>query len=358
MDEYGVSAIRHSGRYSLVDYKFFCIGKQVLWCWMTFRDFLRGVDMKASVDLDYNVLDPTFDPEVCARLQLRDRFFDFELGRKQDALPPKPSAWDALVRTAARDGEGLNVFARVDLYADVERGPLVGEITLFPTMGHPPNLNMQWTNDLVRRVWRDPDGCGPVEESVAPRIAPRKVETETLLGVVKGSCMIYPSSVDAGDLSLALSAFDLSSYGVSPGTRVGLLLPNGPVMAACLLAAISSYVAVPVSPSLPCNALVKLFEVASAKCLITSNGNDSSKLAAHALGMPLIVLQSANKPFESLAVDGRKPMSGSTVAPSRHPNGLDDDVLILHTSGTTGASKRVVSSLGRLLASGEALAFW
>ena len=55
----------------------------------------------------------------------------------------------------------LNVFARLDWYADARRGPLLGEITLTPNMGQSPALLTGWVNRHVAAHWHGADGAPP-----------------------------------------------------------------------------------------------------------------------------------------------------------------------------------------------------
>ena len=364
MDEYSLFAISQASRYALVDYKVFAVGERVLWCWMTWCDVVLGVDKKALVSVDYNVLNSTFDPEVCARLRTHDRFLEFGLCSTQEQLPPKPSSWEALVRQASQTAGMLHVFARIDLYADVEHGPLCGEITLFPTMGHPPNLNMQWTNDVVRSVWRDPDGCGsghssddgtcalvpPITSALLLLIESSASKVTTLLDLVQGHGGMIHTMMTSDDLTGAMRTFDLSAYGVLPGDRVSWMLHNALSMAALLLCTMNRYIAVPVNPSLPCDALITSLERAGARALISLDAYKSEAAVTANLIIPFIQLQ-AGLPTQSI-------VRALTAAPVsvEAVNRMDDQVLILHTSGTTGTSERVVSSLHRLMASGQALA--
>lgn len=53
------------------------------------------------------------------------------------------------------------------------------------------------------------------------------------------------------ELADFVDSFDLEQYGIGKGTRVALILPNGPELAVCLISIISGWCAAPINASGP-----------------------------------------------------------------------------------------------------------
>ena len=178
----------------------------------------------------------------------------------------------------------------------------------------------------------------------------------TILDLVGAAPCVVPWTSAA--LLAQIRRFDLSPWGVPPKARVGLLLPSGTVNAVGLLSALAWYCVVPISPMEPTLSAASKLEGSRARVVIAFEGNETAAAVALSLGLPLIALR-----LDAGGGDGAftmpPPPTGAAARANpdaREPISGEDNVLILHTSGTTGKSKRVLFSLRRLVACGRALA--
>ena len=136
-----------SGAAVPIDYRCYCCGGHVLWVGVNHLNASGQLGI-AYVDVDYQVTPAVHDPSHIAT-------FSFV---PQEALPPRPRCWDAIVASARAVGSRLGVYVRLDYYADAVRGPLLGEATLSPNMTAHPSFFTPWANRRVHEVWHEPDG--------------------------------------------------------------------------------------------------------------------------------------------------------------------------------------------------------
>jgi len=157
------------------------------------------------------------------------------------------------------------------------------------------------------------------------------------------------TAVITGDGSLTFREVDetanrmahvLIGLGVERGTRVGLLVDNGlwsvPIDFACLKA---GAVRVPLNARLAADEQARMLEATGVTTLVhsTALAERAADLAARLPELRLVSLgQSGN------AVDLLDEMTQASPADPMVPAEPDDPVLILYTSGTTGALKAVV----------------
>ena len=383
------------------DYRFFVCGDTIAFVEITAHDptRLHALPLQAAVDEGFELYPPAYDADEYAG----------PLCTRPELLPPRPHCWPALLAAARRLGGALGVFCRLDWYADSHRGPLLGEVTLLPNMGDRPSARAAWVDRLVRRLWRSADGPPPLlsvnacpgsssaglaatpdaatsssssssSSSIASANAVAAAATVAAVppAEVRSLCdalarcthgVIVPWSAD--EISTAVSGFDLGRWGVAPGARVALLLPSGGAAALLLLATMSRYVAMPLDPHAPSAATAAQLRQLRASCLIAPAGRapiaQRAAAAALASGVGLIGVDVTLAPRKMLSAvlvasvsTSLSALSSSTTtarAPATAPLlTLGDVVLVLSTSGTTGAQKSVPFRLSRLLASGEALA--
>ena len=131
----------------------------------------------------------------------------------------------------------------------------------------------------------------------------------------------------------------LASQGIGPGDRVGIVLDNGPEMAAAFLSIGSAATAAPLNPSYRAEEFEFYLSDLGAKLLVVAAGKDSPSLGvAEKLGIPVARLTPhPERGAGSFSLHGN---SGGTPRSVRPPS-PDDIALVLHTSGTTSRPKIV-----------------
>ena len=136
-------------------------------------------------------------------------------------------------------------------------------------------------------------------------------------------------------------AASLAAQGIGPGDRVGIVLDNGPEMAAAFLAIGSAATAAPLNPTYRAEEFEFYLSDLNAKLLVAAAGKDSPAVGvAQKLGVPIARLTphpERGAGTFSLAYEGS---STAKQIPMRAAS-PDDIALVLHTSGTTSRPKIV-----------------
>jgi methyltransferase (TIGR00027 family) len=149
--------------------------------------------------------------------------------------------------------------------------------------------------------------------------------------------------------------------------RLALVVPaDGRVAASALLTLMNHGCVVPLHAAEERPTMLARMRAAGVRCVFDCDAARAAELAAalEAEGGDAILAFAVSAPSSSEAasvaparfarVRGEAPPAAA--GPPMRPSAGDDTVLILHTSGTTGASKRVPFTLARLWRSGAALA--
>src|SRR6056297_980823 len=141
------------------------------------------------------------------------------------------------------------------------------------------------------------------------------------------------------DLSSEVSA-SLRGFGIGPGDRVAIVLPNGPDMASAFVTIAQAAPTAPLNPAYREDEYTFYREDLGAKAIVLAEGYDGPALAAaQSLGLMVlrtIVADDAAAGAVTLTADS----ATGAALPASDPT--DDDVaLILHTSGTTSRPKIV-----------------
>jgi acyl-CoA synthetase (AMP-forming)/AMP-acid ligase II len=158
------------------------------------------------------------------------------------------------------------------------------------------------------------------------------------------------TAVRSGDQSLTFTEVDeaanriahvLAGLGVARGMRVGLLINNGiwsiPVDFGCLKAGAAR---VPLNARLAADEQARMLAATGVRLLVhsTALADRAGELAAQVDGLRLASLGSAP---DVDALDLLQEMGQASAADPRTPASASDPVLVLYTSGTTGALKAV-----------------
>lgn len=140
---------------------------------------------------------------------------------------------------------------------------------------------------------------------------------------------------------------DLNRFGIGPGDRVAIVLPNGPEMAAAFVSIAQAAVTAPLNPAYREEEFAFYLEDLKAKAIVVEDGYDGPALAAaERFGLAVLRLS-----VEEGAPAGAFRLSGPEAAAARGLPGPDDVALILHTSGTTSRPKIVPLLQSNLAAS-------
>ncbi len=139
----------------------------------------------------------------------------------------------------------------------------------------------------------------------------------------------------------------LAGLGLGRQSRLAIVLPNGPEMAAAFLACASALTAAPLNPAYREDEFHFYMEDIGATALLVEAGSSSPAIAAaRRLGLAVVTLVPGGEAgYFTLLGEGR----GS--AARQGPGKATDTALILHTSGTTSRPKIVPLSQGNLMAS-------
>jgi acyl-CoA synthetase (AMP-forming)/AMP-acid ligase II/acyl carrier protein/dienelactone hydrolase len=343
------------------DYKVFMMGERFLWLQVHFK--ADAFDWVAFLDADYRLLpQPAWDPAICWRTHRTLVCSDQAIA---DAR--RPVCLTRILEHSGRLAREMGLFVRFDWYADQSRGPLMGEITTFPHMLQPRAFYAPWANELVKTHWQEPDGVAPRrpepdeisdENGAARAIAMLDSDAVPGTGI---EAFLSPSEhgnwstenrITYRDIRKYIAGFDLAHWGVAPGARVGLLVPNGVQLAALLLAVMNRYVAVPLDASLPAAqvaGLVRQQNLCALLCI--ANTDETRKIhdaARHLQGLTIISLTTTDGSALAELPSDRSLGSRADPTPA---NCLEDEVLLLQTSGSSGEPKNVAFTLSRLIRS-------
>ncbi|MFU0507345.1 AMP-binding protein [Pseudaminobacter sp. NGMCC 1.201702] len=162
-----------------------------------------------------------------------------------------------------------------------------------------------------------------------------------------------PDTSISGLLNIVDSAVCwMAEHGVTPQSRVATLLPNAPETAVAILAGAACATVVPMNPAYPPAETQRLLAEAGVTHLITHPSCIPGAISA-AAGSSIRVLQLTSTAsgltgaFELACVDEGRTTGTAGPAEPASPR----TVLVLHTSGSTGAPKRVPLTAENLSAS-------
>jgi acyl-coenzyme A synthetase/AMP-(fatty) acid ligase len=149
--------------------------------------------------------------------------------------------------------------------------------------------------------------------------------------------------------------FNLTEFGISKGSRVAIILPNGPELAVAMISTISAWCAAPINPTNTWHEIKSELESTKSVAMIIMAGgtnassNEAALTVADELNVGVIAISSAGsitglfhmkqlRAVPSAMVSSG--MEGKTSLVSSNPGFIHynhpEVVLLLHTSGTSG----------------------
>jgi acyl-CoA synthetase (AMP-forming)/AMP-acid ligase II len=157
-----------------------------------------------------------------------------------------------------------------------------------------------------------------------------------------------------------LNEFDLTKFGIPRGARVGVLLPNSPELALCVVSVVSNWCAAPINPTNTWEEIKSELTSFRACAIIILAGasNDAALRAAEELSLGVLVLNPSGSITGMFRLVSLVPVSSSTPIPGFSVAktvtgftsfGHGETVLLLHTSGTSGTKKLVPYSMDMLI---------
>lgn len=152
--------------------------------------------------------------------------------------------------------------------------------------------------------------------------------------------------------------FDLEPLGIKPGSRVGVLLPNGPEMAVTLFAVMSKWTAAPINLTNTWEEMKAELQSTKAVAIIILTGavgNEEAVKAAESLSLGIITITPSGTFSGIFHAKLLQPVSSETTSAGYNAvaniatSGRMRTVLLLHTSGTSGNKKCVPYTLETLI---------
>ena len=163
--------------------------------------------------------------------------------------------------------------------------------------------------------------------------AVKRPQNPALLGISDQPLLNFEALV----AQIAHLRTDLRAAGIHPGDRIALVLENGPEVAAAFLAISAACACAPLNPAYSLTEYRRYLEDLDAAALVIRPAAAPHAIsAALSLGLPIIELRTGNRAGEIFL---KLPQFGPSC-PTMDPTPADL-ALILHTSGTTSAPKKV-----------------
>ncbi|KAI1421321.1 acetyl-CoA synthetase-like protein [Xylaria sp. FL1777] len=126
---------------------------------------------------------------------------------------------------------------------------------------------------------------------------------------------------------------------------IAIILPNGPLLAATIVAVSNSYIAAPINPGAGPDQVKADIELSRASAII-SCVPDVSTLQLDRNGLDIFLVDETNEPEIRVEVKNSKP---TPISECPTPNRPEDIAMILFTSGTSGNRKLVPITVGTIL---------
>lgn len=126
---------------------------------------------------------------------------------------------------------------------------------------------------------------------------------------------------------------------------IAIILPNGPLLAATIVAVSNLYIAAPINPGAGADQVKSDISLSRASAII-SCPSEVSVLELDRNGLDIFLVDEASKPGNRFKVTPTRPVG---LTQSRTPNRPEDIAMILFTSGTSGNRKVVPITVGTIL---------
>ena len=155
--------------------------------------------------------------------------------------------------------------------------------------------------------------------------------------------------------------FNLEKFHINDGDRISIFLPNGAEAAVVLICVLKNWCAAPISPTSTLHEITSEMLSAKSKCLIIQKGFPPSQIAiqaAESIGLGIVEIESDEMMSGLFTMRILRPMNKSEQickpTLSNHDScrqslGHPENVLLIHTSGTSGNKKLVPYSLDTVM---------